>query len=156
MRVAARLLLALLLALPAAAAAQWWTEPPPLQIRLWTDKPAYRVGDTIRFGLAVNRDAYVALLNVGTSGGTTVIFPNRFHPSPRVEAGREVTIPAPESGFALTLRGPAGVERVRAIASEAPIAIGEAPDLAAAVEAARQRAAPGQWAEAMIAVEVRP
>jgi len=84
---AARLLLGLLLALPAAAAAQWWTEPPPLQIRLWTDKPAYRVGDTIRFGLAVNRDAYVALLNVGTSGGTTVIFPNRFHPSPRVEAG---------------------------------------------------------------------
>lgn len=143
----------------------------PLGVKIWTDKTAYRLGETIRFGLRVNRDAYVTLVNIGTSGDVTVIFPNRFHPDHLVRGGQDVMIPPADSGFTLTVQPPAGLEQVRAIATEERVQFQardfgsggamfrsldrvQTRNLVVGIKAERERIAPGKWAEEVIRVEV--
>src|SRR5262245_26841067 len=47
-------------------------------IKLAANQSKYRVGDRISLSFTTNRDAYVTLVNVGTSGEVTILFPNRF------------------------------------------------------------------------------
>jgi hypothetical protein len=143
----------------------------PLRVKVWTDKAAFRLGDNIRFGLRVNRDAYVTLVNIGTSGDVTVIFPNRFHPDHFVRGGQDVLIPPADSGFTLTVQPPAGLEQVRAIATEERVQFqasdfgsggamfrsldrAQTRNLVVGIKAERERIAPGKWAEEVIRVEV--
>src|SRR5207245_7859032 len=74
-----------------------------------------------RFGLRVNRDAYVTLVNIGTSGDVTIIFPNRFHPTFFVRGGVDVIIPPADAGFTLTVKPPGGFDQVRAVAPSEPV-----------------------------------
>ena len=143
-----------------------------LDVKIWTDKPSYRIGDTIRFGLRVNRDAYVTLVNIGTSGDVTIIFPNRFHPTFFVRGGVDVIIPPADAGFTLTVKPPGGFDQVRAIATSEPVQFQagdfgstsvfrsldqtQTRNLAVEIKSERERMTPGKWAEATIAVEVRP
>ena len=60
----------------------------PLQIKLWTDKMEYKVGETMRVGFEAPRDGYVTLVNVGTSGKITILYPNAFAPDHSVKGGR--------------------------------------------------------------------
>ena len=144
-----------------------------LHVRIWTDKKSYRIGDMIRIGLRVNRDAYVTLVNIGTSGEVAIIYPNRFHPSHFVRGGEDVIVPPPESGFTLTVQGPAGFDQVRALATAEPISLhasdfGGRPgatfrsldriqtrDLSVSIKSARDQVAPSKWGEDVIAVEVK-
>ncbi|MBI3636101.1 MAG: DUF4384 domain-containing protein, partial [Candidatus Rokubacteria bacterium] len=80
--------------------------PNALQIKVWTDKKAYRIGDTVRIGVRVNRDAYVTLVDLGTSGDVTILYPNRFQPSYFVPGGRDVFIGG--EGFVFRVDPPAG------------------------------------------------
>ncbi len=158
-------------AAPGAAA----TAPPSasaLAVQVSTDKAAYRIGEQVVFRLRVNRDAYVTLVNIGTSGEVTVIYPNRLHASHFVRAGVEVTVPPPDAGFTLTVQGPPGFDQVRAIATEEPVKIHasdfggqravfrsldrvQTRDLSVSISTERQKAAPDKWAEHTVAVEVR-
>ena len=144
-----------------------------LRVRIWTDRKSYRIGDMIRIGLRVNRDAYVTLVNIGTSGEVAIIYPNRFHPSHFVRGGEDVIVPPPESGFTLTVQGPAGFDQVRALATAEPISLhasdfGGRPgatfrsldriqtrDLSVSIKSARDQVAPSKWGEDVIAVEVK-
>ena len=143
-----------------------------LRVRIWTDRKSYRIGDMIHIGLRVNRDAYVTLVNIGTSGEVAVIYPNRFHPSHFVRGGEDVIVPPPESGFTLTVQGPSGFDQVRAIATAEPISLHasdfagrpgatfrsldriQTRDLSVSIKSARDQVAPSKWAEDVIAVEV--
>lgn len=142
-----------------------------LRVQVWTDKPLYRVGDRIQFGLRVNRDAYVTLVNIGTGGSVTVIYPNRYHPDHFVRAGQDVTIPPPGARFVLSVKGPPGFEQVRAIATEEPVKVhtgtfttggqpfrvldrAQTRGLAVELKEGREKVEPGKWAEAVVAVEV--
>jgi len=150
--------------------------PPPtaadrLQVKVWSDKPSYRIGETIQFGLRVNRDAYVTLINVGTSGQVTVIYPNRFHPNHFVRTGQDVIIPPRDAGFRLVVEPPPGYEQIRAIATEEPVKIhtgdfagqgatfrslnrAQTRGLAVVIKEERDRVPPAKWAEEVIAVQV--
>lgn len=143
-----------------------------LQVKIWADKTAYRIGETVRFGLRVNRDAYVTLVNIGTSGDVTIIYPNRFHPSHFVRAGQDVLIPPADASFTLTVHGPAGLEQIRAIATEEPIQLHagdfggqtamfrsldrvQTRNLVVGISKEREKVAPARWAEDALAVEVK-
>lgn len=143
-----------------------------LQVKIWADKTAYRIGETVRFGLRVNRDAYVTLVNIGTSGDVTIIYPNRFHPSHFVRAGQDVLIPPADASFTLTVHGPAGLEQIRAIATEEPIQLHagdfggqtamfrsldrvQTRSLVVGISKEREKVAPARWAEDALAVEVK-
>lgn len=142
-----------------------------LQVKIWTDKGSYRIGETVRFGLRVNRDAYVTLVNIGTSGDVTIIYPNRFHPSHFVRGGQDVLIPPPDANFTLTVHGPAGLEQIRAIATEEPVQLHagdfggqtamfrsldrvQTRNLVVGIAKEREKAAPSKWAEDAVAVQI--
>ena len=89
-------------------------------VKVWTNQKEYEVGDQIVFYVKADRDSYVTLFDIGSGGDATVIFPNAFHKNNFIRAGQTYKIPAPEYGFQFNIEGPAGLERVKAIATLQP------------------------------------
>jgi hypothetical protein len=155
---------------PAAAPAV--ATPNRLTVKVATDHPSYRIGDSVRLRLRVSRDAYVTLVNIGTSGEVAVLYPNRFHSGHFIRGGEEVVIPPEDAGFTLTVLGPPGFDQIRAIATIEPVKIHasdfagqrvtfrsldrvQTRDFAVGIAAERERVAADKWAEHVIAVEIR-
>jgi uncharacterized protein DUF4384 len=92
----------------------------PAQFKLWTDKSAYKVGDTLKVSFQSNRDGYATLVNVGTSGKITILYPNAFSPNHAVKAGQTYSVPGANEPYELSLGGPEGVELVYALFTIAP------------------------------------
>jgi len=81
-----------------------------------------RVGDAIRFNFRAERDCYLTLINVGTSGKITVLFPNKYQPDGFIEGGRIYrTETKGEMPFKIRATGPAGRELVKVIATLEPL-----------------------------------
>ena len=93
---------------------------PPFQVEVWTEKGAYHIGETVTFLFRSSQDAYLTLLDVGTSGQLRVLFPNGFQRNNFVSAGRVYTVPSESAGFRIRIEGPGGLERIKAIASARP------------------------------------
>jgi hypothetical protein len=91
-------------------------------VKLWANQTKYRIGDRMSLGFATNRDAYVTLVNVGTSGEVTILFPNRFSGSHGVKGGTTYTVPEVGDSYELELKGPPGVELVYALVTLKPVA----------------------------------
>ena len=144
-------------------------DPNRLEVKVWTNKKSFKIGEVISIGVRVNRDAYVTLVDLGTSGQVTVLYPNRFHSRNRVRGGEDVLIPPPDGGFALTVQGPEGLEQIRAIATEEPVSFTPSdfsnPNVAFRsldrnqtrnISVEKTKVAPDKWAEDVIALEIRP
>lgn len=92
---------------------------------------AFRIGDKVNVRFRASRDCYLTLLNIGTSGKLTVLFPNGIHPDNHVEGGAWHEIPGDSYGFEYELQGPPGMEKLKAVATLEPVALLEsnfAPD----------------------------
>jgi hypothetical protein len=100
---------------PPPSAAAPATGEPPIVVKLWADQKQYRVGDRLTLSFEANRDAYVTLVNVGTSGEVTILFPNRFSGGNGVKSGKTYKIPDPADGYELQVKGPPGVELIYAL-----------------------------------------
>ena len=100
-----------------------WTQegtsssPRDISIVPKTSPVSYRMGDKITFFFRSNQDCYLTLFNLGTSGSITVLFPNRLFQDNFIMANRTYSIPGEGYSFEYVLSGPAGVERIKAIAS---------------------------------------
>jgi tetratricopeptide (TPR) repeat protein len=92
-----------------------------LRVEIWTDKTSYAVGSEVEFRLRSNRDCHVMLLDLQTSGGLYVLFPNSFQRENFVQANRIYTIPGASAPFSINVSGPTGVEGVKAIAAIKPL-----------------------------------
>jgi hypothetical protein len=93
-------------------------------IHLWTNQKSYRPGDTIEFSFKTDRDCYLTLIDVATEGVIRVIFPNKYSPDNFVQAGRTYNIPG-DYNFRMKITGPAGMEKVKAIATTKPMSVFE-------------------------------
>lgn len=89
----------------------------PFNIKVWTDKDLFRIGEPVIFYLRADRDCYITLLDQGTSGALRVIFPNPYQRDNFIHAGKTYAVPDPAAGFEIRVDGPPGIERVKAIAS---------------------------------------
>ncbi len=76
---------------------------------------AYKIGTKIRICVRATEDCYLTLLNVGSDGELTVLFPNRLHQDNRIVRDRIYEIPDAGYAFDFTLEGPAGPDEVKAI-----------------------------------------
>ena len=100
-----------------------------LSARVWVDRDpggrgtsTYRVGDQIRISVSVNRNAYVYLFNINSSGEVNLILPNAYAGGASYLYANEVrTFPASNAGFRFTVDGPSGIDRVLAVASSEPL-----------------------------------
>lgn len=77
----------------------------------------YEIGDKIEFTFTSDKDCYVTLLDFTPSGKIYVLFPNKWVSNNFVKAGESVVVPAAGQQFAMKLGGPAGVDIVKAIAT---------------------------------------
>jgi hypothetical protein len=78
----------------------------------------FRLGDSIRLTFQPSRDGHLALIDVGTSGGVSVLFPNRWSADGSIAGGRCYGLPGPSLPVPdLTLSGLPGTERLLAIAT---------------------------------------
>ena len=68
-----------------------------LSVVAWVDQAdrTYAVGERVRLFVRANKEAYLAVLNVGATGQTTVLFPNAYQPQIRVAAHEVAEIPPP-------------------------------------------------------------
>ena len=88
---------------------------PSFNVKVWTDKENYAIKDKIVFKVETDKNGYLTILDVNPNGDITVIFPNKFHRDNFIRAGLTYQVPAPDYGFELELKGPAGLERIKAI-----------------------------------------
>ena len=111
---------------PAAPPASAPAAPPatggdaPAQFKLWTDKTKHKIGEPVKVFFQANRNGYVTLVNVGTSGKITILYPNAYTPNHAVKAGQTYSVPSQEDPYELTLGGPEGVELVYALFTTGP------------------------------------
>lgn len=103
---------------------------PDLSVSVTVDKdstgnsnPVYIDGEAIKLSTTVNRDAYVYLFNVDSTGEVTQILPNRLSDSGGnfVKANTTVTFPAADDQFVFNVGGPVGLNKVLALASLTPL-----------------------------------
>jgi hypothetical protein len=96
-------------------------EASDIDVKLWTDKEKYQVSDKVVFGFTADKDCYLCIINIGTSGNATLLFPNKWQPSNKVEKDKEHSIPPEGSEYTFKVMGPVGTERIKVIASSEPI-----------------------------------
>ena len=101
----------------------------------------YRPGDSVTLQVRTNKPAYITVLDVGTSGKVYVIYPNRYQRENRVNAFEVVQIPAPDERYRFAVKGPAGREVLKVIATEKPL---DALDIRHFTEAGAFYAVPGE------------
>ena len=89
------------------------------KINIWTvrNTDKYRIGEDVVYLIRTNRDSYVTLFNIGSSGNIYQIYPNQYQKVSFCRAGETVRIPASNADFAFQLQGPTGFETVKAFAT---------------------------------------
>ncbi|UQN06401.1 DUF4384 domain-containing protein [Deinococcus sp. QL22] len=127
----AALLLSIAAAAPKISAQSIIVNPtqPDLSVSVRVDKdqsgnasPNYRVNEAIRISTSVNRDAYVYLFNIDSSGDVTQILPNRISGNEAlVKANTTRVFPAAGDNFTFSVDGPIGLNKVLALASLTPL-----------------------------------
>lgn len=89
-----------------------------INVRLEVDKTRVNPGDTITIRFQTDQDAFVRLIDKGTSGKITCLWPNQFSgPDNFVKAGRWYSFPSPTDRFRFRVSGPEGLEKIVAVAS---------------------------------------
>lgn len=94
---------------------------PQFNIRVWTDRNQYRVGDKVRIFFQSDIDCYLWLLDVGTSGNMSLIFPNPHALDNYIKAKRRYCLPDDNYPFEYILNPPTGIETIKAIATIEPL-----------------------------------
>lgn len=131
----------------------------------------FGLGDLVEFHVVSERPGYLTIVDLGTDGSVTVLFPNELDTNNRIEAAQAFVLPTPAMGMEFRATPPAGRGIVRAFLTERPLVLelgGDDPHLGRAVMAALAGAvgpAPlrdsnalpvGRWATASVPYEVTP
>lgn len=105
---------------------------PSFEVEVFVDKdpsgeatPAYEIGESIRISVRVSEDAYVYLFNIHSDGEITQILPNNLDGegrNNRLSAGQVASFPPASARYTFNVDGPAGLDKVIAVASKEPLA----------------------------------
>src|SRR4029077_16865680 len=106
---------------PAAPAPGNPDDKEAVAVKLSANQTRYKIGDRFILSFEANRDAFLNVVNVGTSGEVSILFPNRFSGGHAVKAGRPYRIPEGGDSYELEVKGPPGVELVYALLTLKPV-----------------------------------
>lgn len=93
--------------------------PNVINVNLGINKPTYEYGESVCITLSVDQDAYVYLFSEEACGTVRQIFPNCFDSGNFLQACR--TYRLPDGSYEFVVRGGAGTETLRAVASSVPL-----------------------------------
>jgi Domain of unknown function (DUF4384) len=98
-----------------------------IEVDAWVDRAnrVYAVGEPLRLTVRPFQDAYITVVDVGTSGNVSLLFPNHFQSASRVRAGATVSIPTRSARWEIKAGGPAGIDLIQVIASRSPLTLPE-------------------------------
>lgn len=96
-----------------------------LKVSLWVDQSdiTYYPGEEIVISAKANRDAYLTIIDVGTSGTVRQLFPNKHQTNNFVRKGQIIQIPSRHAGYKYRIQGPEGTELIKAIVTSEPVNI---------------------------------
>lgn len=100
------------------------TAQPP-RVKIWTDKgddksgntPIYYLGERIYISFQVDKDCYLTLYDIDSTGNINILFPNPYNQDNMVRGGRIYTVPTTNYAYDLVIKGPSGKEILFALAS---------------------------------------
>lgn len=84
-------------------------------------RTSFGIGESVTFVARAERGGYLTLVDLGTDGTVTVLFPNPWDPDNRIPAGRTIVFPSPSMGSEIVAEPPPGRGIVRAIVTETPL-----------------------------------
>lgn len=90
------------------------------KIKVWTAKSRYKIGENLEVNFTVDKPMYVRVALIDSNGEVTELFPNPYQENNFCQPGKEYQIPPKNSDLELTIFGPAGVDKIRAIAKPKP------------------------------------
>jgi hypothetical protein len=103
--------------------AEVMNEAPAWMVRVSVDRAdrTYVVGEDVNVRVVSEQGGYLYLFDVDSGNAVTLLFPNRFRPDNRVQAGSTVAIPGPD-GFHIRV-GPRGLgtETLLAVVTKQPL-----------------------------------
>ncbi len=89
-----------------------------IKITLTTEKDALNPGDELKLTFSADRECYLTLMDMGTSGRILRLWPNDYSGlDNRIEANVERKFPGAGDGFRYRIAGPGGTERIIAYAT---------------------------------------
>ncbi len=91
------------------------------ELKVWTDKSEVRIGEEIAILFQVSRPMFVRIVVVNAAGQMTTLFPNPYQNDNHAMPGKVYRIPPVGSPIKLTAGAPAGVDKIRAVASFEPV-----------------------------------
>lgn len=81
-------------------------------------EPIYRIGETLKLLIELDRDAWVYCFSRQGDGGLVMLFPNLYHKLAWLDGGRKHEIAGVEYSFELKVIEPAGEETVFCLATD--------------------------------------
>ncbi len=97
------------------------TNPNPqnnIKLTLTTDKKVVKPGDEINLSFSADRECYLTLMDLGTSGRIVRLWPNDYSGGDnRIDPNTSRNFPGPGDKFRFKIGGPDGVERLIAYAT---------------------------------------
>ncbi|SMH31934.1 DUF4384 domain-containing protein [Azospirillum agricola] len=114
--------------------AQFQVPASDLTVNAWVNQAdnSYKPGEFLELTVQTNKEAYITVVDVGTSGKVHIVYPNQFQTDNRVRPNKPVRIPSGGDDFALKVGGPAGTEVLKIIATTSPQPLFPAGQLASA------------------------
>ena len=82
------------------------TERPGLE--LWLDKDCYEAGESLVIHFKSEKGGYLTLYSIDSAGNVSVLFPNAFYSSPRINGGVTYSLPASGDPFRIVVQPPPG------------------------------------------------
>lgn len=90
-------------------------------LKIWTDKSNYKIGDTMTVMYSVDKPMYVRLMIYNSQGKIDTLFPNPLQSDQLFEPGKTYQIPPAGAEFTLDIGGPAGIDYIKGVASKNPV-----------------------------------
>ena len=94
-----------------------------LEVSMADDRTTLGLGELVTFRARSEREGYLTLVDLGTDGTVTVLFPNPYDRNNRVEAGEEIVFPSPSMDSDIVALPPSGRGMVRAFLTSEPLDI---------------------------------
>lgn len=91
------------------------------KVALWTNKTDFAIGENMAVSFSVDKPMYVRIVVINSAGDVSTLFPNIHQNDSYCKPGVLYQVPPLQADFTLDVSGPAGTDKIRAIASSAPI-----------------------------------
>lgn len=103
--------------------------PPPVtvvkektgQLKLWTNKNDFRIGEQMKINFTVDEPMYVRIVVINSEGQISTLFPNIYQGDNYIKPDKTYQIPPLGADFTLDIGKPYGTDKIKAVASKNPI-----------------------------------